>query len=324
MANLSAMSGMWLIDPRAGQMIQSGITERQKASEDFPRVWTAANREQTKMPKAVAVLPMTGILEPRASDYTYYFGGTSTEAYGEAFDRAIANPDVKAVVLDCYTPGGMVYGTPELARKIYNARGTKPIVGIANPMAASAGLWNICAADRVYVTPSGDIGSHGVFMMHMDQSKAMEDMGLKVTYVSAGKYKVEGNPFEPLSDEARADMQREVDDIMGEFTAALATYRGKSQSHVLENFGQGRLLSSKAAVAAGMADGIATFEQVVSRLLTGHIRTDKAAACDDWETPCASVFDDPKPEPVVVPEEPAKKYGNADLLRRKLEVTRRQ
>lgn len=308
------MTGNWLIDPRVGRMIQSGIAERMRADgieqDAVPRLWTAANRESAKLPKAVAVLPLTGIMEPRASEYTYYFGGTSTEDYGQAFDRAMSDPAVKAIVLDVYSPGGMVYGTPELARKIFNARGSKPIVAIANPMAASAALWAGTAADRFYITPSGEAGSHGVYSMHVDQSKAIEDAGYKITFVSAGKYKVEGSPYEPPSDDFLASEQATVNDIMGEFTSALARHRGKPSSYVLENFGEGRLLSAKKAVECGLCDGILTFEQVVSRLLSGHIRTGQSASADDLTTPIQDEFHE-------------RRFGNVGDLQRKLAIARR-
>ena len=312
-----SMIGTWLIDPRAGRMVQSGLAQRMRADnigEDVvARVWTAANRDVAKMPKAVAILPLTGIMEPRASDYTYYYGGTSTEAFGAMFDKVIGDPSIKAVVLDVFSPGGMVYGTPELARKIHNARGSKPIVAIANPMAASAALWVSTAADRVYVTPSGDMGSHGAYSMHVDESKMLEDMGVKVTYTYAGAHKVEGNPYEPASESFLQNEQSDINDIMDAFTADLAKHRGKTAGYVRENFGQGRLLSAKKAVEAGMADGVATFEQVVSRLMSGHIKTDKAAACDDWESP---LRDDE-------PEQPGRRFGNVGDLKRKLAVARR-
>lgn len=308
------MNGNWLIDPRAGRMIQSGLAERMRAdTEDVPRMWSAANRDAAKTPKAIAILPLVGIMEPRASDYTYYFGGTSTERFGQMFDMAIADPQIKAVLIDGYTPGGMVYGTPELAKKIYSARGSKPIVALANHMLASAGLWVGTAADRVYVTPSGDIGSHGVYSMHVDYSKMLEGDGVKVTFISAGAHKTEGNPYEPASQEFLDNEQAGVNDIMGEFTAALAKHRGVTTAHVTEKFGQGRLLSAKAAVEAGMADGIATFDQIVARLLSGHIRTDSAAANDDWESPVQE----------EEPESPVKRFGNSQDLRRQLAVARR-
>ena len=89
------------------------------------------------------------------------------------------------------------------AQALLDARGTKPITAIANTLAASAAYWLATAADELVVTPSAEIGSIGVFAAHRDFSVALHNAGLKTTLISAGKYKVEANPFEPLSAEAR-------------------------------------------------------------------------------------------------------------------------
>jgi signal peptide peptidase SppA len=148
---------------------------------------------------AVAVLPLYGVVAHRmnAMNDVSAPGGTSTEMFGQAFDKAMSDPNVAAIVIDIDSPGGSVEGVPELAAKIAAARGSKPIVAVANAMAASAAYWLAAAADEIVVTPSGLVGSIGVYQMHVDASEAVADEGLKVTYISAGKYKTEGNPHEP-------------------------------------------------------------------------------------------------------------------------------
>jgi len=101
--------------------------------------------------------------------------------------------EVEVVVLDVDSPGGYVGGIRELTDKIYNARGAKPIIAVANHMLASAALWIASAADEVVASPSSEIGSVGVFAGHADYSKAYEEEGIKITLIHAGKYKVEGN-----------------------------------------------------------------------------------------------------------------------------------
>lgn len=276
----------WMLEPHAFAELQS-LFQRLSSGEVIERR-AETQREAPKAPKAIAVIPIVGVIAKRPGWYT----DVSSDRVGEAFDAAISDDRVKSIVLDIDSPGGQVYGTPELARKIYDARGTKPVVGIANSMAASALYYIGSAADRLYVTPSGDVGSIGVYTMHVDQSKMLEELGIKVSIIKAGKFKAEGNPFEPLSDEGREYIQRDVDDIYADFVADVAKQRGVSKSDVVAHFGEGRTLSARNAVAAGMADGVATFEQVVARLRTGHIRTSGPASEDDWTTPVALIDDD--------------------------------
>lgn len=110
------------------------------------------------------------------------------------------------------------------------------------------------------------------YAMHVDQTAANEADGYKPTYISYGKYKTEGNPDEPLTDEARAEIQARVDNYGRMFEEAVAKYRGVTVAKVRSDFGQGRMLSAKNAVAAGLADRVATFEETIDRLMTGKPR----------------------------------------------------
>jgi ClpP class serine protease len=95
----------------------------------------------------------------------------------------------------------------------------------------------------------------------------LEDMGLRVTVVSAGRYKAEGNPFAPLSDEAKANMQARVDEAYADFVRDVAAGRRVSQQKAREEFGQGRVVSARRAVELGMADRVATLPDVLAGLV---------------------------------------------------------
>jgi len=137
---------------------------------------------------------------------------------------------------------------------------------VANSLSASAGYWLMSQCSEAYVTPGGEVGSIGVWMAHEDWSKAMSDSGVVTTMVSAGKFKVEGNPYAPLDEEAQGFMQSRVDDYYAAFTKAVAKGRGVPISQVRDGMGQGRVLGADAALASSMVDGIATFEDVVKKM----------------------------------------------------------
>ena len=164
------------------------------------------------------------------------------------------------------TGGGSVSGVPELGDKIFKGRGEKPIISIADPMVASAGLWLSAAADKMYITPSGGAGSVGVWSMHEDWSQLLANEGIKLTAISAGKFKTEGAWWSPLPAEAAAEMQRGVDHYHDMFIDALARYTPTTTAKVRQNFGQGRLLRPQDAVAAGMVDGIASFDHMLKSM----------------------------------------------------------
>ena len=87
---------------------------------------------------STAVIPILGVLAQRVSPLEETSGATSTERIQTAIRQALADPNVGSIVLDVDSPGGMVYGSAELAELIYSSRGKKPIVAIANSLAASA------------------------------------------------------------------------------------------------------------------------------------------------------------------------------------------
>lgn len=238
-----------------------------KLSEEEIAAKTAGKPGRKKAVRgAVAVLPIYGVLNQRMNMMDEMSGGTSTEELSAEFDAMVNDPNVGAIVLDVDSPGGSVYGIQELGDKIYAARGTKPIIAVANSLAASAAYWLASQADELVVTPGGEVGSIGVFAEHVDASKWEEANGIKTSLISSGKYKVEGNPYEPLQDEARAFIQKRVSEYYDAFVSAVAQGRNESKSAVRNGFGEGRVVGAKEAVSLNMADRVATFEQVVGDL----------------------------------------------------------
>jgi len=230
----------------------------------------AAQRPAARATGAVAVLPLYGVIAQRMGLMTETSGGTSTEQFTRQFRAALADTQIGAIVIDVDSPGGTVSGVEELSAEIYNARGTKPIVAVANSLAASAAYWIATAADELAVTPTGEVGSIGVLAAHEDDSAFYEAQGIKTTLVSAGKYKGEANRYEPLSEEARAYLQERVNDYYDLFVRAVARNRGVGAQAVREGFGEGRVVGAKQAKALNMVDRIATLDETIERLQRGR------------------------------------------------------
>lgn len=232
---------------------------------------------------ATAILPLRGVIAHRAGGMQESSGGASVERFTAMFRSVMTNDAIGAVIIDVDSPGGTVSGVQEIVAEMLAMRGKKPVVAVANSLMASAAYWIASAADEVVSIPSGTVGSIGVFTAHQDLSKALEKEGVKVTLISAGKFKVAGNPFEPLSDDEKAVIQARVDDAYGLFVKDVAAGRRVSVSDVKSGFGQGRAVPAKEALAAGMIDRIATLDQVAARLAThqGRARVGMKAEDDD-------------------------------------------
>jgi signal peptide peptidase SppA len=132
---------------------------------------------------------------------------------------------------------------------------------------ASAAYFIGSAADEIVSDPDALTGSIGTISVHMDFSQFLENAGIKPTVITSGKFKGEGNPFMPLTDEAKEDMQRMVDDFGASFVAAVARNRGTTVADVKQNFGQGRVFRATEAKAIGMIDRVATMENVIRDLM---------------------------------------------------------
>ena len=210
----------------------------------------------------IAVMRLFGTMTQHGT----FWGGPGMEAFGRAAEQLVRDPSVAAIVVEINSPGGTVAGTEELAAKMAGLRGTKPIMGHVNSQMASAALWVGSSLDWLSASPGAEAGSLGVLMIHEDWSKALESQGVKVTMLATPAAKVEGNPFEPLTEDARAYFEAQNKTVYDKFVKAVAGYRNLSQTHVREKFGGGRMLLAEDALKVGMIDRIETLDALVGRL----------------------------------------------------------
>jgi signal peptide peptidase SppA len=275
-------SDLWLMEKNAMRQFLAMTHLGANTDSEVVRASSEPRREKT-----IAILPVHGVLEARPSFFGSFFGMSSYERIGYQFDMLMADESVKGVILDVASPGGMVYGCQELAHKIFSARGVKPIIAVANPMAASGGYWLAAAADRVIASPSADVGSVGVIWEHVDASQANEREGVKVTVIRStdSPHKAEANSMEPLTDDAKQNMQARADEIYQKFASDLARFRGVDISHVKENFGKGRVVGAKQAMQAGMIDRVDTLQSVAYKMAAGRVRISSVRAEDNWDAP---------------------------------------
>lgn len=262
----AVMAEPWAILPSKLRAIETVLSDRVRgvrysAEEIEAKIGGAKAAAIARKAGAVAVLPIHGTISHRIGSMDESSGGISTERVSGWLRAAVADEGVKAIVLDIDSPGGSVSGVEELAREIYAARERKPIVAVANAMAASAAYWLGAQADELLVTPSGSVGSIGVYAAHVDQSRALDAAGVSVTLVHAGAHKVEGNPYAPLDEEARAEMQAKVDGAYKLFTSAVKRGRPGVSSDVM----QGRMYLPDEAKRTGLVDGIATLDETIAR-----------------------------------------------------------
>lgn len=243
--------------------LRSGVRAH---DDDIESPRAASRRSQMATSSTVAVIPILGVVTQRGGmDAVTCEGFRSTDDIAAEVQAAAADPKVDATLLEVDSPGGEVFGVPEAWAVIREAARQKPIVVSVNSVSASAAYYLSSAATEIWVNPSGQVGSIGVYCLHVDISKYLEAEGEKWTFISAGKYKVEGNHLEPLGDEARAAIQADIDRYYDMFTRDVAKGRGVNVKRVTGGFGEGRMVGAAQAVEMGMADKVGTFDQAIRR-----------------------------------------------------------
>jgi signal peptide peptidase SppA len=187
---------------------------------------------------------------------------TGYEYIRAAMQRGMADNGVKGIALLIDSPGGMVSGNFDLVDDMHAMRGQKPIKAFAADSAYSAAYSIASAADEIVVTRSGGVGSVGVVTMHVDMSKALDEAGYKITFIHAGKHKVEGNPYEPLPDDVRKRIQARIDATYTEFVGIVARNRGMEEKAVRAT--EALTYSAQEALDVGFADRIGRVDDEIT------------------------------------------------------------
>lgn len=219
---------------------------------------------------AVGVIPVYGVILPRANIMSEYSGGATIAALRESFRDALADDAIGTILFDVDSPGGYTDGVDELAQEIREARGQgKAIVAISNYLMASAALYLMSGADEIVASPSSEVGWVGCVQVHQEFSRALDAEGVTTNILRdpAGKYG--GNAYEPLSDKARDEIMAVISERSAQFHVAVAKGRGVTVAKVKSDFGQGGGMTATRAKAVGMVDRVESFDDTIRRLASG-------------------------------------------------------
>ena len=266
------LNDAWAMEARTRQLFAAVLADRIAGRGPDPERLAearAAQRDPLPQPTpggGLAVIPIHGPLVPRADAFSEISGMTSCDDLDAQLRAALAAPEVSTILLDIDSPGGSVAGVTELAGLIREARATKPIVAHGRYLMASAAYWLAAQATKVYLSPSGQAGSIGVYTMFDDITAALEQLGIKRTYIGAGEYKLEGNDAGPLTDAGAAHLKALVDAAYDDFVGDVARGRGVTPHQVMTGYGKGRVLRAQAALDAGLVDDVLTVTALLDRL----------------------------------------------------------
>lgn len=241
---------------------QADEADREASSWDWDGPDRRADRRLFALDEetGIALVPIEGELVHRFGHLDPWSGMTGYDGIACKVTAAAEDPAVRGILLDVDSPGGEVYGCEACAEAIRAAAAAKPVWAIANELCCSAAYWLASAAASLFLPATADVGSIGVVALHADFSRALDEDGVTVTMIHSGAHKVDGNPYEPLPAPVREEFQRQSDLIYGRFVAAVARGRGLDEAAVRGT--EARVFLGQEAVDAGLADAVASAEEV--------------------------------------------------------------
>lgn len=254
---------LWLGTQQAFDLLNHNIDLAEKAQADtsFGAVELPS---ATTMSGDTAVISINGPLVSGSAGFYRLFGIMGYDDIADELVNALSNPDAKSIVLSINSGGGAVSGVQDLADMIREVDKFKPVVTHTSGMMASAAYWLGASARKVYVTSTSESGSIGVLSIHAERSKQLAEDGVTVTIIRAGKYKALANPYEPLTEVAKAEIQAKADKLYDMFLGYVADRRNMSMSSADKQIGQGRTFLGEDAVKLGLADSLGNLGAAVA------------------------------------------------------------
>jgi signal peptide peptidase SppA len=198
-----------------------------------------------------AIVNVTGIIGQHIPAIDTFSSGPMTDVddVKTAIDVSEQDPSINRVLFRFDTPGGSAAGIPELGRKIFGMH--KETVAFTDSECCSAGVWLASQCRHSYATPSSSVGSVGVWSAYTDLTAKLEKDGVKVNAISAGKYKLMGAWWKPMTDDERALLQAQVDKLHAEFKKAMNNIRQVDSKYL-----EGQIFDGEEAARIGMVDGL--------------------------------------------------------------------
>lgn len=255
-------------------------------------------RDGYRVHRGTAVIDVVGSLLNRPTRASAHFGIVTYRDLLARIEAARTDPEVRRIVLDIDSHGGMVAGAFDLADAVFAMRGIgPPIIAAVNETAASAAYLIAAAASEVVIPMTARLGSIGVVVAHLDVSKAMDAAGYAMTYVHAGAKKIDGHPYAALPQRVRDELQARVDDTYALFVDRVAQFRGIASSAVRAT--RAGMFTGASAVAAGLASRVDSFRAVLDNkpVTPAIMGTITSLPASTPMTPSAAVVASSKPAP---------------------------
>jgi len=231
-----------------------------KPLDNSPEASYVQNREGT------AVLSIEGPLVRHAGLFSRVSGLTSVQHLALDFQSALDDPAVARILLNVNSPGGEVDGINEFADMIRAGSERKPVTAYVGGLAGSAAYWLASAAQKIVANESAQLGSIGVIASILDARGAQERQGVKRHEIISSQSPRKA--MDPATEGGRAQIQSMVDSLADLFIEKVAAFRDTTTAKVMRDFGQGGMMSARAAITMGLADSLGSYEGLLATMGT--------------------------------------------------------
>ncbi len=161
--------------------------------------------------------------EDTDKDGNQAYDETASENVVVAIEAADNDETVKAIILEVDSYGGSAVAAEEISQALKKVN--KPTVAFVRSAAVSAAYWAASGADTIFASDLSDIGSIGVTMSYLDNTKKNLKDGLTYNSLGTGKFKDYGNPDKPLTEDEKRLIMRDLEIIHNIFIKAVSENR---------------------------------------------------------------------------------------------------
>ena len=177
---------------------------------------------------------------------------------------AVATSDDQ-VVVRLENHGGVVHEHGLAASQLARIRDKEiPLHICVDKVAASGGYLMACVATKIYAAPFAILGSIGVLAQIPNFHRLMDEHGVEFEQITAGKHKRTVTMFGKNTDEDRAKMKEEIEDVHTLFKSAIIKYRPDLD---LDTVATGEHWYGTRALELGLADEIKTSDEYLAELV---------------------------------------------------------
>jgi protease-4 len=212
----------------------------------------------------VAVIRLSGLISSGGMGFSV---GVSPDDVRQQFKQAIADKDVRAIVLAIDSPGGEVTASDDIYNIVRKARERKKIVVSMGSMAASGGYYAALGGSHIFARDTTFTGSIGVIMQTLNYADLFGKVGLQMVTFKSGKMKDMLSGSRPSTPEEREYIQALVMQTYSKFVGIVAAERKLAEDVLRAGVADGRVLSGKDALDAKLIDQLGDFDDAVKKAM---------------------------------------------------------